>query len=117
MGTIGGLLPILVRIAVIVALGFAIVWAWKRVQITRSKRIPRTFNDPTRRRIFAAYRRLLKQRKITPQPGMTVHEQIGDDPALAEMAKIVEEAAYRPRAEVDSLWGRLKSWLNRKTTP
>jgi hypothetical protein len=92
-----------------------LLWGVQRVQGFDLRRPPRTFKDPTRRRIFATYRRLLKQRKISSQPSATVHEQIGDDPALAEIAQIVEEAAYRPRAEVEGLWGRLQSWLSGKT--
>lgn len=113
---IGSVLPTIITALAIILAFLSVVWGWDRLRAIQAKRIPRTYSDPTRRRIFAAYRRMLKQRKITPTQSMTVHEQIGDDPTLAEIAQIVEEAAYRPRAEVNGLWDRVKAWLSRKST-
>ena len=113
---IGSILPSIVTgVAIVLAL-LSLVWGWDRLKKIQARRPPRFHSDPTRRRIFAAYRKMLQQRKITPNASMTVQEQIGDDPALTEIAQIVEEAAYRPRAEVNSLWERVRAWLSRKTT-
>jgi hypothetical protein len=112
---IGSILPSIVTAVAVVLAFVSLVWGWNRLKKIQAKRPLRTFRDPTRRRIFAAYRKLLKQRKITPTASMTVQEQIGDDPALSEIAQIVEEAAYRPRAEVSGLWERVRTWLSKRT--
>lgn len=111
---IGSILPGIVTAVAIVLVLLGLVWGWDRLRAIQAKRPPRFHSDPTRRRIFAAYRRMLKQRKITPQASMTVQEQVRDDPTLSEMAHIVEEAAYRPRAEVNGLWERVRTWLSGK---
>ena len=55
-----------------------------------------TQRDPSRRAVFAAYRRAQRQLKSYRGEAQTVGEHAQVAPELSELAELVEIAAYRP---------------------
>lgn len=67
-------------------------------------------HDPTRRQIFAAYRRAQRQIKSYRASAQTIHEHALAHPEIANLVEVVEAAAYKP-GEVDkSLLAHILAW-------
>ncbi len=96
-GVIGGGLQAILIVIVPLALIAALVLAARRL---RSLPLPRwrrmTQRDPARRAVFAAYRRAQRRLKSYRGDAQTVGEHAAVAPELAQLAELVEIAAYRP---------------------
>ena len=69
-----------------------------------------TRHDPERRQIFAAYRRAQRRVKSYRSPAQTVREHATAHPELADLAEVVETAAYQPGAIDKGLLDRIMAW-------
>ncbi len=67
-------------------------------------------HDPERRQIFAAYRRAQRRVKSYRSPAQTVREHATAHPELADLAEVVETAAYQPGAIDKGLLDRIMAW-------
>jgi hypothetical protein len=63
-----------------------------------------------RRRIFAVYRRAQRQIRAPRAPSQTVREHAAEHPELADLAQIVEVAAYKPGPPDVGLLARVLAW-------
>jgi len=66
--------------------------------------------DPARRQIFAIYKRAQQQAGSRRASTQTVREHAQTAPELANLAELVEIAAYRPQPPEQSLVERARAW-------
>jgi protein-glutamine gamma-glutamyltransferase len=108
MTFIGSIIGPLVFIAIVAALVIAARYAW-----LRNKRRPvqrRVWDDPARRRIFAAYQRAQKSLKTQRAAYQTVQEHAAAHPQFAGLSDLVDAAAYNPKPPDESLVKLAESW-------
>jgi protein-glutamine gamma-glutamyltransferase len=70
-------------------------------------------SDPVRRQILAEYRRAQRRYHTRRAPSQTVQEHARQHLELAELAHLVDIAAYRPAPPDESLLTRLQLWRDR----
>jgi protein-glutamine gamma-glutamyltransferase len=83
-----------------VAVGLAVIgWLlWKQWEAQAAQAARRRFyHDPARKRIFAAYRKAQRELRSYRGAAQTVREHARAERRLADLAKAVEIAAYRPK--------------------
>jgi hypothetical protein len=94
------------------------VWLWKRWKKLRftgySPGLIHT--DKTRRAIFAQYRKAQRTLRSYRAPEQTVQEHAGVTPDIAELASLVDIAAYRPEAPDAGMVERAKLIKPQKKT-
>jgi len=117
-GAIGASIkPILAVVGLAVVVG-GIVFLSKRWKnpawITRWQRLGFSQRDPSRRAIFAAYRRAQRQLKSYRGEAQTVGEHAQVAPELGELASLVEIAAYRPEPPDAEMIKRAKGWKKKE---
>jgi hypothetical protein len=66
--------------------------------------------DPARLKILYAYRRAQHRLRSYRASTQTVQEHAAQQPALAELAQIVDIAAYRPEPPDEALQSRAAAW-------
>lgn len=109
--------PLLVIGGVVLAFIFSRrVWKWLRKH-RLAGRIQHIFTrDPARRQIFAAYRHAQRQLRAYRSKTETPQEHAVLQPELAELAELVDVAAYRPQPPEPSLVERARNWKRRQVT-
>jgi protein-glutamine gamma-glutamyltransferase len=85
---------------------------WLRLDARRAPAWIRS--DPLRRQILAEYRRAQRRYRARRAPSQTVQEHARQHPELAELAHLVDIAAYRPSPPDESLLTRLQLWRHRQ---
>lgn len=88
--------PLMIILGTAIAL-YAVFWGWQRWQgwsIERQKGAWK--RDPARQRVFKQYRREQRRLKSYRDAAQTVQEHADAQPAIANIAPLVEIAAYRP---------------------
>jgi transglutaminase-like putative cysteine protease len=92
---LGSVIPPLMITFAVMTMGFAAWFVWQRwgkMRFARFRRLQQL--DPVRRQIFALYRQTQRRLRLYRQPTQTVQEHIAAHPELAELAEVVEQAAY-----------------------
>lgn len=84
-------------------------WRWHRRQHPHSLR-----HDPARRRVFAAYRRAQRQLRLRRGPAQTVQEQAAVHTQLADLADLVDIAAYRPEPPDAAMVTQAEKWRGKR---
>jgi hypothetical protein len=95
--------------ALAIAMGW-ILWRLRSRWFKLPARSPVHYHDPARRRIFAAYRRAQRELKSYRARAQTVHEHAANQPALDELAQLVEVAAYRKEPPDEEMVRRAREW-------
>ncbi len=91
----------LMAIAVLVGLGFALRWLWRRVQAGRANRPPAYStlagaDGQNRSKILRTYRRQQRRHNAPRQPEQTAQNHAGVYTRFEQLANLVDIAAYRP---------------------
>jgi protein-glutamine gamma-glutamyltransferase len=97
------------------AIGIAGWFVWKRwgkLRFADFRRFQRL--DPVRKQIFALYRRTQRQLRSYRDPAQTVQEHAAAHQELAELARVVDAAAYSPETLDTSTLTRLKASLAKR---
>lgn len=108
-GMAGSILSVVAVAALLVLAGW-LLWRSRHWLALRLARRARLHSDPTRRQIFAAYRRAQRQLKSYRGDGQTVREHAAAAPDLRELAELVEIAAYRPQPPDAAMVERARAW-------
>lgn len=100
MSALGAIIQPLLVIVGIAAAGVVMWLGWRRWKGLRYSGYSRGLihQDPTRREIFAIYRRAQRQLRSYREPTQTVQEHAAAMRELEALAELVEIAAYRPEA-------------------
>lgn len=106
----GIVLTPLLWITSVIALIVAIIFIWRLWQARQTRKRHR---HPIRRAIFRSYRRLQGRRQSPRRDSQTVQEHATEHPEFAEIAKIVDIAAYRPTPPNEALLQQLRAWVKR----
>ena len=109
LGQIGAPLMILAALGAAVLIGRL---AWTRWGLRRwALRVSHyARQDPARRRIFAIYRQAQRRLRSYRAAAQTPQEHAATQPALRELADLVDIAAYRPQPPDASLLARALNW-------
>ncbi|MBC7809835.1 MAG: hypothetical protein H7175_01740 [Burkholderiales bacterium] len=108
MSFLGTIIQPLALIGVLAALLIAAryAWAWNKRRPVRR----RAWDDPARRRVFAAYQRAQKALKTQRGTAQTVQEHASAHPQLAGLTDLVDAAAYNPKPPDEALVKLAESW-------
>lgn len=98
--------------AIVLAVVLLVVsrWLWRRRDRFRLRRHRTTHTDPARRRIFAAYRRAQRQLRSQRGESQTVQEHARTVSGIAELAQLVDIAAYHPQPPSDEQVKKAQNW-------
>jgi hypothetical protein len=96
--------------ALAIGAGWVLWRLWRRGRISLPRRHPTYYQDPARRRIFAAYRRAQRELRSYRAATQTVHEHTVSQPQLTELGQMVEIAAYRPEPPDEGMVKRAREW-------
>lgn len=108
LGSVTGPLAVIGGAAMLIALAWWLAGRWGKWQARRKQQA--WSRHPARRQIFAAYRRAQRQLKSFRESSQTVQEHAAAQPALGEMAPLVEAAAYRPEPPTDEEIQQARRW-------
>ena len=107
IGSIGTILGVVLVVALVVV----VVYALRRWRVPIRLHWRRwTQRDPSRRAIFSAYRRAQRRLKSYRSEAQTIGEHAALTPELAELAELVDIAAYRPQPPDPAMIQRARAW-------